>query len=174
MPANLGWNFEPSRNYGADWSGYFHEYTHQLRAFKLKNNSDAEAEDGVKVVIKKNYESILLLPAVSIPVNVLPKQPREVAELLTGRELAIRHSQTRQVGAVFASGAKAGEKRPDKILDHYGIATVDGREPVVTAYWIEPGVLDFADFGWLNGDRQRVTLVTELKRLIKGEVNGEV
>lgn len=169
MAAGLGWNFTPTRDYRGDWPAYFHEYTGQLAAFKLKNNGDAEAKDGVKVVIKRNYESVLIQPAVEIGVDDLPnKSIREVALLLGGRKLSIRWSRTRQVGAVFASGPRAGEKRADKILDHYGIATVDKLEPVVTAHWTEPSVFDFADFGWLNGKRTRVTSVTGLKKLIMG------
>jgi hypothetical protein len=63
--------------------------------------------------------------------------------------------------------------RPDKAVTGYAIATTDFGDPIVTANWYD-NKLDFAWFGWQDGRRTFVTLVTTLKNLIKGAQNDEM
>ena len=163
MPTNLGFSFLPSRDYGSDWASYFREYTSQLAEFKSGFNHDAEVT--APIVTEPGHE---------IPLSELCKQASEVAALLTaqGRTVSARRSGATIRGVPFKTGARAGEMRPDKSVTCHSIATVDRKDPVVTANWID-NKLDFARIGWHDGRRTYVTLVTTLKNLIKTEVADE-
>ena len=79
----------------------------------------------------------VVVPGHAIEADFLPKQPREVYHLLQAkrRQVSARHSQTRIEGTEFKSGPRKGERRPDKVIDHYSIATTDKRLPVFYAVW---------------------------------------
>lgn len=117
---------------------------------------------------------IVTEPGHEIPIEELCKQGREIAALLQsqGREVAARQSRATLEGAVFKSGKRAGEMRPDKNLLCHAIATVDRKDPVVTANWID-NKLDMAWVGWHDGRRTWVTLVTTLKNLLKEVPNAD-
>lgn len=105
----------------------------------------------------------VVLESGPIDVPELPKPIRDIAELLPSVEA--RHAQTFAEGAVFKTGPKAGQKRPDKTIDHYSIAH-RGKDPL-TAVWSD-GKLQYAKAfragQWLLTDK-----VTVLKKWIKEE-----
>lgn len=150
-------NFTPSRP-DLSWEDYFRERSHFIAA------STAEEEESTAT---GGYTTEVTQLATRISADGLPKQPKEIVALLDGRELAIRHAVTYMKGEPYASGKKAGQPRPDKTLNHYGIATIDKQNPIVTAYWTDGAAFSYADFGYTDGSRTRVNLITELKKLIK-------
>lgn len=154
------YNFTPESFTG--WDDYFA----QRREYIASLNADTEDDGAVR-----GYIPELVQDAVTIPVSKLPKQPGEIAALLEGRDLAVRHSIMLMHGTPYAGGQKAGQMRADKKANWYGIATVDGQNPVVTAYWEDSAKFLYADFGYTDGRRTRVTLITSLKKLLKEGMN---
>lgn len=102
------------------------------------------------------------VPARFIPVEELPKTVHDVAVLIPGCKA--KHSRTFEEGAVFKSGAREGEKRPDKLVDHYSIG-YSGAHPL-TAVW-SGGKMQYAK-AYRDGELLYTELVTELKGWIKG------
>lgn len=153
MSGNLNWNFLPSRDYRDDWRGYFGEYTHVLAELKQEK-------------IDNPVRNEVLVPRHSISVEKLPKTIHDIAKLLQGTDKTVKaqHSRTWHEGAVFKSGAREGEKRPDKTVDHYAIGLVS-KNPL-TAVWSD-GKLQYAK-GVLNGELFWTESVNELKAKIKG------
>ena len=151
MATSLQWNFKPSRDYGGDWRAYFTEYTSVLRDIK----KDREAEVESKVLISRER----------VTIDELPSKIQAYAKLLPAGVFHAMHSQTWHEGAVFKTGARAGEKRPDKTIDHYAIGH-EGKNPL-TAVW-SGGTLQYAK-GVLNGELRWTEKATELGAWLKGE-----
>jgi hypothetical protein len=124
-----------------------------------KFNMGAEKEAAGRTA--KN-EIQVLIPGHFIDVEDLPKNIKAIADQLPG--VMARHARTFEEGAVFKSGARAGEKRPDKTLDHYSIG-LRGRHPL-TAAWSD-GKMLYAK-GYRNGELFWTESVNELKARVKG------
>lgn len=92
-----------------------------------------EVRAGDEVERAKVAENVVTIQGHSIEVVELPKNIRVVAELIPG--VKARHSQTWHEGAVFKTGDRKGEKRPDKLVNHHaiGAATADGT--AIAASW---------------------------------------
>lgn len=103
----------------------------------------------------------------TIDIDQLPAPVKAVANLLTN--IRVHHSQTFQEGAVFKSGAKQGQKRPDKTIDHYSVDHF-GKNPL-TAYWSD-GKLQYAK-GFRKGQWYYTDKVTELKNWLKEDGGWE-
>lgn len=104
-----GWNFKPSQNYGTDHKSYFEEYKMQL----AENKAPTDEAPKFRVDVQ----------GISVAEDVLPKAVQGVAELARkyGFSTEYRYSRTWEEGAVFKSGARAGEKRPDKAVNHWAM-----------------------------------------------------
>lgn len=113
----------------------------------------------------------VVVPGHEVEAEFLPKQPAEIRALLErkGRTVATRHSQTRVRGVEYKSGAHKGEMRPDKYIDHYGLATVDYEFPVVYAVWAGADSLLMVKVVEAKGGtvNSSIGLVTHLKRFIE-------
>lgn len=92
-----------------------------------------EVRAGDEVERAKVAENVVTIQGHSIEVAELPKNIRVVAELIPG--VKARHSQTWHEGAVFKTGDRKGEKRPDKLVDHYAIGWSDVERGFVSASW---------------------------------------
>lgn len=121
---------------------------HMTAAKKLK----AEATEPPKITVTGR----------PIDPGELPKNIRDVAMLMPN--VKVRHAQTWHEGAVYKSGRRQGEKRPDKTIDHYAIAW-PGKHPL-TAVWSD-GKMQYAK-GWDGEDLFWTESVNELKAKIKG------
>lgn len=104
----------------------------------------------------------VLIPGHFIDVEDLPKNIKAIADQLP--DVKARHARTFEEGAVFKSGAKAGEKRPDKTMDHYAIGLYGSRP--LTAVWSD-GKMLYAK-GYRNGAMFWTESVNELKARVKG------
>ncbi len=113
--------------------------------------------------------SNVVVPGHEVQADTLPKQPREVRAILEsqGRKVVTRHSATILPGVPFKSGPRKGELRPDKLTDHYSLATVDKRYPVVLAYWDNADNMWYCKVAHSWTDRVEVPLITELKHLLE-------
>lgn len=151
MAESLGWNFTPSRDFKGDWRGYFAEYTHALADLKHENE-------------EKTLENSVVVPRHSITADELPKNIVTTVKPIIGDKFKAQHSQTFHEGAVFKTGPNAGEKRPDKTVDHYAIGLVS-KSPL-TAVWSD-GKLQYAK-AYRNGELLWTDRVTVLKNWIKG------
>lgn len=102
---------------------------------RLRRKFQMESDDEKRVAVTLPE---VVVPGHAIEAAELPKQPREVYELLQykGRAVAARHSQTIIRGTEFKSGKRKGELRPTKTADHYAVATVDYEYPIVHAVWL--------------------------------------
>lgn len=112
-------------------------------------------------------------PGRAIPIEDLPKKIRDVIAPLeaAGRRLSARKSKVVVEGTEYLSGAKKGQRRPDKAKTNYSFATTDLEYPVVTAVWIGD-TMEYARV-WTRSDRSTfVENVTTLKAILKGEVDG--
>jgi hypothetical protein len=150
VPTSMQWNFAPSREFNGDWRGYFGEYTSALRDIKTEREENPVRNE-------------ILVPRHSVEVAELPKVVQDVVRLHGGHWKA-QHSQTWHEGAVFKSGAREGEKRPDKTVDHYAIGLV-GKSPL-TAVW-SGGKMQYAK-GVRDGELLWTESVNELKSWLKG------
>lgn len=135
-----------------DWHVYFREYRLQ--------------RDGMEADAAEHVTDKVLVPGHAIPLDELPKTVKAVADMMPGA--VARHSQTWHEGRVFKSGARQGEKRPDKTIDHYAIAW-KGERPL-TAVWSD-GKMQYAK-GWDGTELFWTESVNELKARIKGGWNG--
>jgi hypothetical protein len=149
MAGSLHWNFAPSRDFHGEWRGYFGEYTAALREIKTEREENPVRNE-------------VVVPRHSIETSELPRTPRDIVALIPGNWKA-QHSQTWHEGAVFKSGPKEGEKRPDKTVDHYAIGLVSGNP--LTAVWSD-GKMQYAK-GVLDGELFWTESVMELKRKIR-------
>lgn len=133
---------------GRSWREYFDT---------IRNDDKEEAE-----VVARNEVTI---QGHSIAVTELPKNIRAVADLIP--DVKARHSQTWHEGEVFKSGPRQGEKRPDKLVDHFAIAWA-GNGGVIVASWSD-GKMNYGLIQFLNeGDEIYTELVTEFKKTVKG------
>ena len=118
-----GWNFKPSKNYGNDHRAYFREYKMQLAENKTPETEDAPAFR-VNIQGRDAVES------------ELPSVVRAIAELArnNGFSTQYRYSQTFEEGAVYKGGIKAGERRKDKLINHWAMRLTrsDGRGAILT------------------------------------------
>ena len=130
-----------------DWHEYFKRIRDEREALKAQ-----PPEPTSKVLIEGH----------AIDPSDLPKNIADVAKLLPN--VKARHARTWHEGAVFKSGAKQGEKRPDKTIDHYAIAW-PGEHPL-TAVWSD-GKMQYAK-GWEGESLFWTESVNELKAKIKG------
>ena len=151
MAESLQWNFKPSKNYKGEWRGYFAEYTQAL--------ADLKEENGERELL-----NTILEPRHSITFSELPKNIAATVKPIAGDKLKAQHSRTFHEGAVFKTGPNAGEKRPDKTVDHYAIGLVS-KNPL-TAVWSD-GKLQYAK-AFKNGELLWTDRVTVLKNWIKG------
>lgn len=116
-----GWNFKPSKNYGNNHRAYFEEYKMQL----AENKTPADSAPTFRVDV----------PGRAVEHDLLPKTIRAIAELArrAGFSTEYRYSRTWEEGAVFKTGARVGEKRPDKTVDHWALkATKPGLGMILT------------------------------------------
>jgi hypothetical protein len=128
------------------------------RKFSMEQSEQKRVEVALPEVVVPGHE---------VQKNLLPKQPREIWELLEskGREVAARHSQTRVRGTEFKSGPRKGEMRPDKVVDHYAIVTPDAANcPLIHAVWHD-GKLDMVQTCLHYTDS--INNITELKKFIR-------
>jgi hypothetical protein len=113
----------------------------------------------------------VVVPGHEVQAGALPKQPREVRALLEsqGRQVVTKHSRTAVKGLPIKSkkSKRYGQNHPDKLTDHYSLATVDKQCPVVLAYWDNGDNMWFCKVGISWEDRREVRLVTELKKLLE-------
>jgi len=116
-------------------------------------------------------EPRILEPAAFVPPSSLPKQAKDIVALLEGRQIAAKRSKSLVEGAVYKSGAKAGQKRADKVQDNYAIATTDKKYPVVYAAWVADALI-ICKVAPEPGVRVEFTNITELKKFLKGALNG--
>lgn len=116
---------------------------------------DAASRDHVE------YIPPTVLVSEEITVEQLPKLIQDIAKQLYS--VQARHSRTFQEGTVFKTGTKQGEKRPDKLVDHYSVG-YRGRSPL-TAFWSD-GKLQYAK-GFRAGEWYYTDKVTELRRWLK-------
>lgn len=111
----------PYATVGPGSGGTWNELFKQVRG--------GDEEERAKVVVNE-----VTIPGHAIPVFELPDNIRKVAELIP--DVKARHSQTWHEGEVFKSGTRVGEKRPDKLQDHYAIGgyfpSLDG---YITGTW---------------------------------------
>lgn len=93
----------------ADTGETWHEF------FKRVKKKDDEEVPVVEFKVRQE--------AVEIPVGELPAAVKGIAGLMTKAGFAVqaKRSQTWEEGAVFKTGKQAGEKRPDKLVDHWAI-----------------------------------------------------
>lgn len=129
-------------------------------AAKFRMGADKEAnkhtiKEPVKVLISGHF----------IDLEDLPKTPRTIRDIAALQsDTYARHSQSFETGAVFKTGARAGEKRPDKKIDHYAIAH-KGASPWQA--WFSDGKMWFArgyrDGVWYDfeGTRELVKWIKE-------------
>jgi hypothetical protein len=129
-----------------DW----HEYFRRMR----------EERDAAKAVPPEPTSKVLI-QGHAIDPGQLPKNIADVAKLLPG--VKARHARTWHEGAVFKSGSRIGEKRPDKTIDHYAIAW-PGKH-ALTAVWSD-GKMQYAK-GWDGEQLFWTESVNELKAKIK-------
>lgn len=136
----------------------------------LKFQMEKDDQKRVEVTLPK-----VVVPGHDCEADALPKQPREVRALLEsqGRKVRTVHSRTFVKGVEYKSGKRKGELRADKETDHYGLGTVDGRFPVVYAFWMEPSFLLFSKILWTKKELVEIRLVTELKNQLE-EHHGKV
>lgn len=135
-----------------DWHGYFQ----RRRAF-IESQNQEEIEEAPEFRVE--------IPGHFIGLDLLPKPIYDVAKLLPNTKA--RYSVTFQEGAVFKSGQKAGQKRPDKTVEHYSIGHY-GPNPL-TAVWSD-GKLQYAK-GFRKGQWYYTDKITELKRWTKEDWN---
>lgn len=121
-----------------------------------------EADDASAKKAKPPPAPEVLVPCHDIKVQELPKNIQDVVKLLP-REPRVMHIRTRLEGVEFKSGARVGQKRPDKVIDHYAIE-LTGHWPL-RAIWSN-GKLLYAK-GWRN-EIVWTEGVNELKKWIKG------
>ena len=115
--------------------------------------------------------------AVEIPVGELPAAIKGIAGLMTyaGFSVQAQRSQTWEEGAVFKTGKQAGEKRPDKLVDHWAIMgkmeDLLGGTSAALAVW-QAGTLSHAEryeiFQGKAPIRVEFANVTEFKSYLKG------
>ena len=152
MP-NLGWNFHPSRDYGDDWRSYFAEYTSQLRDFKAGDRGPEHR--------------VLVAPRPAMDDDPMPPQAEALIKLLDRPHLA-KYSVTWEEGAVFKSGPREGDYRPDKTILHYAIGTGDVDFPVVTAVWSENKLVEGKYLHGPDEEIRTTASIQELTRWVKG------
>ncbi len=155
MAESLGWNFLPSRHWGEDWQDYFSEYSAQL--------ADAKADDTgpeVRVVTEARWAQAD---------DPIPPQGAATIKILNGqvKPYTARYRAEWQEGAVFKSGAREGEKRPDKVVHEYAIATDDLDYPAMMAVWSD-NKLVYAKFKNRGEPTQETSSIQELHRWMKG------
>jgi hypothetical protein len=134
----------------------------QRRKFLMEQSEQKRVEVTLPEVVVPGYE---------VPKEFLPKQPREVWELLEskGRQVAARHSRTVVRGTEYKSGPRKGEMRDTKTVDHYALATMDRRYPVIHAVWHD-GKLSFARVHVVPSSATvYIDLITQVKKLIEEE-----
>lgn len=150
----MQWNFAPSHDFNSDWRGYFAEYTAALREAKTDFTT-------------KQTPDRIIVPRHNIDPAELPKPILDITKLVAGNWKA-QHSQTWHEGAVYKSGPKEGQKRPDKTVDHYAIGLVSNNP--LTAVWSD-GKMQYAK-GVLGGEMFWTDSVMQLKRKMKEEWHG--
>ncbi len=155
MAESLGWNFVPSRDWGEDWREYFTEYTEQLAQAKA---DDTGPEVRVEVEVRGALESDPTPPQADKLYKILDTQDR----LYTARYRA-----EWQEGSVFKSGPRAGEKRPDRVVHEYAIATADLDYPAMMAVWSD-NKLVYAKFKNRFERERETSSIQELHRWMKG------
>lgn len=133
----------------------------ERRAAKFIMGAEKEAANRT---VKRSPE--VLIPGHFIDLDDLPKSPRTIRDIAALQpNTRARHSRTFEEGAVFATGKKAGEKRPDKTMDHYALGHY-GAAPW-TAAWSD-GKLLLAK-GYRNGVYYEFDGVKQLVAWIKEE-----
>ena len=105
-----------------DWATYF-------RNIRLEREAQ-EAEDAHATpinVIELGHE---------VDIATLPREPKALANLLldSGYRAVSGRSKTFQEGAVFKSGDKAGERRPDRDLTWYWVQGTRGHLSIWASY----------------------------------------
>jgi hypothetical protein len=155
MAESLGWNFVPSRDWGEDWREYFTEYTEQLAQAKA---DDTGPEVRIEVEVRGALES-----------DPTPPQAEKLFKMLDtqDRPTTARYRAEWQEGAVFKSGPRAGEKRPDKVVHEYAIATDDLEYPAMLAVWVD-NKLVFAKFKDYGEPTRETSSIQELTAWLKG------
>ena len=132
----------------------WHEYFAQMR----KDRADA-AEEYVapsSQVTTKGHE---------IPLDELPKNIASIVKVAqTSFIVKARHSQTFTEGAVFKTGDRAGEKRDDKLEDHYALGFFEDHEQIVAE-----GVWISGTFSYGKYLSERFDKVTEFKKRLKND-----
>lgn len=137
-----------------------HASIEERRAKKSLMATEKEnAKKGPKV------QSKVLVSRERVTIDELPSNIQAYAKLLPAGVFHAMHSRTWHEGAVFKTGARAGEKRPDKTIEHYAIGH-EGKNPL-TAVW-SGGTLQYAK-GVLNGELRWTEKATELGAWLKGE-----
>ena len=130
------------------------------RKFLMEKNEEKRVEVPLPEVV---------VPGHPVPAEFLPKQPREVLQLLEskGRTVGARHGQHRVKGTEFKSGKRKGQLRPDKYIDYYAIATLDKRLPVLSAQWKSDTAVVYARVRTIEYVDLWPENVTEIKRVIE-------